>query len=237
MGNLDRMGQMAAVSGIVAVPALGADGWQTWELISASAFVTAGAYIGWPGVRVVLGSLFTSPMPYYEIRPARVADAEAIHALGVSSFGTGVTGKAQILSFIRQCRSMFFVFERRSLDRTHSEIAGYGCIIPISHLHTRQIEDRKFSIAELTPVHLPRGRANVAAIYIGAIVGRGKSERGKLLGYLEAVAGEQARKTRTKTVYAKAVTDDGLRILNKKGFLPVDPSLTGIGAFFSTTVH
>jgi hypothetical protein len=232
---IDSLGVFGTMVGLAMVPALGSGGLDAWETTSIAGVIGSGMGITlWSARRRISDAI--EGEGYDEIRPARPEEAEAIHSLAVESFGPAVTDKATIASFIRRNPRIFWVLTDQSEDATISMIKGYGCLIPLSHVQQRAIEGGQFNLESLTPSNIPRYRSNIAAIYIGAIVGRRRRSRAKILGFMEAQARSDALKSKTRTVYAKAVTNDGLRTVVRRKFDPVFPGFAGMHCYFKKAV-
>lgn len=225
-----------AISGILML-AFGADGWSPWELA---------AVISFPAAALLFWLLHNYLEPFRDwllgvgntvIRPARESDVDAIHTIGCQHFGSSITDKDTIRSLIKRNRKIFWVMDGKSHDGTVSTICGYGCIYPLNSDQTDLMERGHFSLTALAAENLLRSRARPKSVYIGAIAANGWRIRAGMLSHVELLATEAARRTETRVVYAKAVTNPGLRLVKRRQFEPVIPHMDGMNTFWRKRVE
>lgn len=166
---------------------------------------------------------------------------EAVHSLAREYFGDQVTSPDQICGIIKKYRNALIIClsERKSgpeTIETQRVLVGYFMAFPISKSCVEKIHDFSFDASDIKDADIITNPHQAHAMYIGGIVGKGIGTRYELIGALKIYLGE-AVKTRTQTIYARAATGAGLRILVKHGFEPVHPNAPGLNNFYKRAVR
>lgn len=108
-------------------------------------------------------------------------------------------------------------------------ILGYYCLFRLSRMGMAAIERGEFDILtaprEYFRADNKRRRNN---IYVGSVFGNGWRTRAAALGAL----GQAVVSLRPKSIFAKAATPDGLRILHDYRFRPVSANCRTVGCLF-----
>lgn len=106
---------------------------------------------------------------------------------------------------------------------------GYFCSISLSSRGENKIKQNNFYGACPDEADIDQYGGKPNAIYVGAIYGKSFSSKGAALAGLQTYL--QTKKP--DRVYARAATPDGLRILKKNNFLPVNDTKCEVGDYFA----
>jgi hypothetical protein len=228
-------GLFGIVGAVASAVAFGADGLQTPEYVAIGLILAGG----------VGAAMFSSPRVYlYIVRlrdsgcrleRAQERDVPAMHAIATQHFGANVTSQRQMRGYVKRNKNIFWVLiSSRQQGRSYS-VDGYLCLIPMTELMAGKADRHEFDVTLLFPGDIPGPREQAHAIYIGAVVGRTVRAKGQALGHLLEKAQTEASKTVAKTIYARAASDDGLRLLNDHDFTPVLSERIGLSALYRKT--
>lgn len=164
----------------------------------------------------------------YQCFTARRVDLESIYLMARDHFGDAVSSVATMKRWHDKNRDIFSILyrvRRRKFAET-KEMVGYFCIIPITQDAATRMIDGEIRAAQLLPTDIVTSDVPCAAMFIGAVVGTTAKARGNILSLLHReVMTHRARWC--DEFLTRPVTTDGLRIVEKFGFLPRDSSSTG----------
>ena len=156
-------------------------------------------------------------------------DVEAVHKFAMKFFGNAVTNPDQIRKILSKYKyGLKIGISHRNGSK---DIIGYFFYFPLNKVAVDKIKKFEFDVTKIEKEDVSTKPRYGQAIYIGAIAANSLSARAQMLGALKQAV-EEAKLTKTKTVYARAASMDGLRILKKHGFLPVHPRANEEGCFF-----
>ena len=162
-----------------------------------------------------------------KIRRAKTENLGEIDRLARKEFGDDASSLQEIRRLYNLDNYIFWVVYTNS----KRNLRGYLALIPLTEGGEKAIKYQCFNGENPAEEHMAIGEKKPAAIYIGAIYGDSFRAKGT------AVAGLQSRLEgrhfyNVKKIYARAATQDGLRLLTGRGFQPVIPTSAEVGAFF-----
>lgn len=109
-------------------------------------------------------------------------------------------------------------------------LRAYYCLIRLTKAGAKAIERDDFNISTVPIEYIRRDSAyRNAYYYIGAIYGDSRQSKDFVAGTLNGRLSE----VRPKKVFARAATEDGLKILKKRGFKPVNGRDPGLDMLFA----
>jgi len=157
-----------------------------------------------------------------QVDDARPEDAWNIRDYALRVFGEGVTPEDIVMQFVAH-GGIFRVVKRIIMteDGRREQFCGYFCVIPLSVEAARLARSGELRGNQFTMRHVAATKELVAALYVGALAGRDRYSRALILGSLRAHL-EQQFVRGIRTVLARPLTRDGLRIAEKNLFAPVD---------------
>jgi hypothetical protein len=158
--------------------------------------------------------------PVYKFVIARAEDLPLIYRMAYEQFGNEVSSLSTMIGWHAKNPEIFIVLHRirrRRYGETR-EIVGYLCTIPLTQRGLNKILSGEYSRNLLNQdIQSPKRRC--AAIYIGAIVGLSHTAKGNIL-LVATREIESSLRNRTPMILARPITQDGLRIVLKNGFVP-----------------
>lgn len=160
-------------------------------------------------------------------------EVEIVHHFAKTFFGNEVTDPEKIHLIIRKYRNGLRI-AKKFTDEGVSIIA-YIFYFPINKSTVEKIHKYEFDVKDLKASDIASHPRYGYAMYIGAIAGRGVVAKAQMLSVLMDKQ-DEAKKTKTKTVYARAASRDGLRLLKKRGFKPVHTKADDVECFFMKVV-
>lgn len=176
--------------------------------------------------------LSNSLIPGYGIKPdaedievenARPEDVASIRNLAVNFFGEEVTPESVLVQFAR-AGGIFRVVKRVILkdDERRERFSGYFCVIPLSITAATSVKVKTLRGGNLTIDHVPDTIDETAALYIGAIAAKDGSSRAVVLESLRQHIHYLSHKGGVREVLTRPLTEDGLRLVKKYGFQPLE---------------
>lgn len=151
-------------------------------------------------------------------------DIGVIDQLSSEAFGIVASNSTQIQTLHELSKEIFW----KVIDRKTDATVGYFCVFRLTKYGVEQIRLGIFNAPCPDPRALISFNKSNCPIYIGAIFAKGKRAKGIALAgmsvYLQQIS--------PTSIYAKAATKDGLRLLNKHGFQPVGGCSAAIGNYF-----
>lgn len=164
----------------------------------------------------------------YETKAAKRRDLRAIHEFGERMFGTPVSDLNRAERWFDVNRHIFWLIVDTAIRGTREQqIVGYYAVFPLDKAATdllefEQIDGRSFEPDHIIPFKPNRIRRKPSCIYVGGVAGRNRKRirhfvMGSLITHLkhEKAAG-------VRVVYTRPVTKDGLRLVKKYKFRPVN---------------
>lgn len=149
------------------------------------------------------------------------ADIDLISIIAEEEFEGAATTRAETRAIHQMDPSAFMV-----LVDGNGQIAGYRCVLCLTGKGVRALKDGHFSVKNLTRDLIHTGsKKSYRNIYIGAVWGRNPHCKGLICGSVDELIMAKA----PTAVFARAATEDGLRLLKSQNFKP----LGGAGALDS----
>jgi pimeloyl-ACP methyl ester carboxylesterase len=148
-------------------------------------------------------------------------DVSNIRAMAVEFFGADVSPEGVLVGFAA-AKGILKVVKRAinaGLER-RERFSGYFCVIPLSGESAQAMKAGTLRGYELNTSHLPTGTATTAALYIGAIAARDHYSRAVVLEALRLHI-IYSLALGAKEVLTKPLTREGLRLVRKYGFQPL----------------
>ncbi|MGR6465789.1 hypothetical protein [Rhizobium sp. PAMB 3182] len=106
---------------------------------------------------------------------------------------------------------------------------GYYCVLRLSKDGKDAIHDGSFSVKTVSPKFLRTdSKKKYNDLYIGAIYADGAFSKHFVLGSIF----DYVSRNKPRSVYARAATSDGIRLLNKYNFKPLFFNKPGLGEFY-----
>jgi hypothetical protein len=226
------LGWIGLLASLASTVALGADGFSPWEVAAATMFFVGSIalIIAYSLPHLVI--IMTGRLDGYYINQAHERDIIAIHRIATQHFGRSVTPEAQIRDMIRHNPNIFWVLWEPKSRGLASMIRGYFCLIPLSEELTNKIEAYEFDVTNVKPHQIPKAADPVFAIYIGGIVALTWRAKGQALGHVLEKSRMLASQTTGRTIYARAASREGLRLVQKHQFQPIRTERCGVGDIF-----
>lgn len=108
-------------------------------------------------------------------------------------------------------------------------ILGYYCLFRLTELGTKALNRGDFDISNCPLDYLRRDKKyKLVNIYIGAVYGKNKKAQAMVWGALN----QQGQAIRPRKIFARAASEDGLRVLQHASFVPVRADQTGLGTLY-----
>ncbi len=171
---------------------------------------------------VVMAKVSLGSLPYHgrvDCVRATVADLIELRNLYASCFGADIPSVALMKKWIdRNPEVLWKLIERHS--NGNNRIIGSFKLMPLNRSGVERLEHGLATGTTLGPRELVKRGGRATAIYVGDVIGVGTVGRYEVMWHIrERLKPVQAQGI---PVYARALTVDGLRILKKYGFRPLD---------------
>ena len=171
----------------------------------------------------------------YQCITARRDELEMIHNMAKTHFGETVSSLSTMKRWHDKNREMFSILFRIRKDgyKQTREMVGYFCVIPLTRSAQDQLLSGQARAIQLQPADIEKPDVPCDAMYIGAIVGTSMRAKGNIVSILHREITVKHAKI-AKEFLARPITPDGLRLVERFGFLPIDTaSKGGIDALYS----
>jgi len=159
---------------------------------------------------------------------------DQVHEMARRYFGEDVTDVCKIREIQSKFKDGLQVAIKKD-EHGNDIVSGYFFLFPINKRCVERIVSFNFDISEINQLDIATKPQYGHAVYIGGIAADGIFIRKELLGAIR-VADSLVSKTKTKTVYARAATPLGLKLLQRNGFSPVHPMAVGLNCFYMRVV-
>jgi hypothetical protein len=163
----------------------------------------------------------------YETKPAKWKDLKLIHEYAKQELGA-VSDLQKMEQWFNINRQIFWIVIDSAVNGTHGQqMVGYYAIIPLNKvatdlLETEKIEGTSFAAEHIIPYRRGRIRKTPASIYVGGVAAKNRMRiRQFVLGSLVAHLNQEIENG-VKAVFSRPVTNDGLRLIKKYNFKPVN---------------
>jgi hypothetical protein len=163
----------------------------------------------------------------YESKPAKRQDLKLIHAYASQELGT-VSDLQKMEQWFKINHQIFWIVIDSAVSGTREQqMVGYYAVMPLNQVATELLEAEQLDGTSFTAEHIiqyRRGRIRKVptSIYIGGIAAKNKMRiRQFIMGSLIAHLNQEIANG-VKVVYSRPVTKDGLRLIKKYNFKPVN---------------
>lgn len=180
-----------------------------------------------------LKEIFGLDQKPYESKIAKWRDLKPIHEYGKRRLGTDVSNLKKAETWFRTNNQIFWLVIDNSIKGSHEEqMIGYYAVFPLNQQATELLEAEKvdgtsFETEHIIPYRRGRIRKTPHSLYVGGIVAESKMRvRQFILGSLIAHLNHE-KENGVKVLFTRPVTADGLRLVKKYGFRPVNKFVTG----------
>jgi hypothetical protein len=158
----------------------------------------------------------------YRCRPARTPELEVVHQFWKAEFGDEIAPFEQMRQWHGRHPELFWVLHEPNLGEasvTLGDVVGSFSAIPITKKARTAVDRDALAGAGLTLHDVVRPNRVPAALYIGGVIALNRRAKAESLAFLEG----HLRWYRKNGValYARAVRERGLDLLNANVFVPV----------------
>jgi hypothetical protein len=163
----------------------------------------------------------------FEIRPATEADAVAVYELAKRMFpGQDLSPPETVVRWLKWDPYCVWIVRKLSGGAASGLLQGYWCAFSLTAAATELVKTGKLTGPAIRYEHFPDGIHDQGGIYVGAVAGINPMAKGIVMKYAER---ELARRTdgRVVDVLARAVTEDGLELVESLGFDGIDGNRLG----------
>lgn len=157
---------------------------------------------------------------HFHADPASFSDLEEIHQMAFEFFD-GDVSTLESMTALHQHNDKIFWIVRGNRKRAQKKIDGYFCVLPLKEAPAKLVMTEVLRGAKITNEHLAAGDDKPYALYVGAIAAQSLFSRAAALNYLVGFL-DACRRQEIVNVYARPVTNDGLRVCRHHGFEIVD---------------
>lgn len=163
-----------------------------------------------------------------DITTCTASDTVELDKLSSQVFGQASSSASDIAALMSIDDEMFWKVVYLTTPNG-GQIQGYFVVMRLTQSGIRAIEEGTFSGARPPSDHLDRGKKKkYCNIYIGAVYGANSAVQPLVLAGLI----QHIRNLKARNIYARPITDIGLTLMEGYQFRPVDPTRTGLNAFY-----
>jgi hypothetical protein len=151
-------------------------------------------------------------------------DLAAISKLAATEFGVYAAS-------LERNRALFATDDQSYWKITDGgeRIVGFYCLFRLTAMGTRAVNRGEFDIVTCPTDYLRKDKKyRYVNIYIAGLFGESKKAQAMVLGALN----RHGLEIRPKAMFARAASEDGLRLLEKAKFSPVHPQKIGLGTLY-----
>ncbi len=159
----------------------------------------------------------------FRMDPVPVSQIDALRDFAVRYTRSTIAPADTLRSWMAVNPRLFFGLTEvaESGGQTSKPLVGYYSLRPVTRRAVELLDSCRIDGAGMLPEHIIPPDDLPEAGYIGGVVATGGLARAALLFYL-AIDLRRYRAQGVKRFYAKPLTPDGVRLMNKDGFRPVD---------------
>jgi hypothetical protein len=168
-------------------------------------------------------------MRYCAKRAFSEKDLNWMYRYASEFFGERISTYDQMMTCHRKNSGIYWVVKKitsKSNASTETNV-GYFCVFPLNKSATLSVERGELDGSKITREHIASKFAAAAGLYIGAIAARQHGAKGCAIFELKQML-DWHRYRNCNRIYAKAATEDGLRLLKKHGFRPLSGTDKGV---------
>jgi len=168
--------------------------------------------------------------PAYLCRSARQGDLDNMHEYWESFFGSDISDVVQDRAWHNKNGKLFWlIFQtatRRGRKLEKPLLVGSFSLLPLTKRAAELVGRGELVGSHFTVDHLVKDNSKAAAVYIGGVLASNMFARGEALARVKERI-EQLQK-KGIPVYARPVTGDGFRLVEKYGFEPAIEGRIGV---------
>ena len=173
------------------------------------------------GVLYPLGSYFPRDHPTvkHTCRLFKLEDMDLALAFFAEQLGHGLVTEARIQALHKVNERLFYIIESRpSNAATRPQITGCFSILPLKKGGVIHMEAGDYEAALQPTLIVRKATGRPVGLYIGSIIGTDFHSKGFAIRKLREELAKACKKPHATKVFARPITHDGLRLLQKHGF-------------------
>lgn len=177
---------------------------------------------------------FTMHRSNYCLHPIDKQEIGKVHKLCVEAFGDGVANQNRMAAWHKVNDRIYFLVNKEQIKgrKKTTEQIGYFDILPLNDHGIKEILNNKSLNDSIQNVHLCTPDEDPRAIYIGGIYAFRWLDKGVTLHRLVALLESYKLNNNVKLFYTRPITNDGLRLVLRRGFVPTLEQNQGINALY-----
>jgi hypothetical protein len=158
----------------------------------------------------------------YRCRKLLAIEVADIHTFLTKCFGQDIATAAQMQAWYAVRDDLFWILERGT--KNGYQRVGFFELLPVKSGAKRGFEENSLTGTDLRAEHLAKKKGSAAALYVGSIVGTEHVAKAYAIRQLEVRIQKFKKNKGAINVYARPVTPDGYRLMNRHGFQSVIPN-------------
>ena len=162
-------------------------------------------------------------------RASSVRDLAWIHTYAAQYFGTDVSSLDLMKSWHKKNRTLFWIVS--AYRGSTRQQCGYFCVLPLNADAAKQIEAGTLDGTKIRSIDIAAKAQNASCIYIGGVAGANRKARARAMEEIRSAI-DFVKFAKAQRAYARAATVDGLRLLRKYRFRPLNANRSGLGAMY-----
>jgi hypothetical protein len=169
----------------------------------------------------------------YETRRATYNDLTWIYDYAVTYFGETISPLDRMRKWYGKNGEVFWLISRVKSGgaKKQEQLSGYFCILPLNKRGRQLLEENQIDGSSMTTDYLAPRHTRPRAVYIGAIAASDRKARAHGLEAIQRYM-TKPKFEEVRRLYAKAATDDGLRLLRKNHFKPMPNAKGEVGDLY-----
>lgn len=178
------------------------------------------------GKKTVTSVLQKLSVPNIDLRTrkATLTDLKAIDEMSSEAFGAAASNLPNIKTLHKFSDEIFWTI----YDEKTDEIVGYFCFFRLTAQGVKEIKDGTFHGPCPGKKSITNHKRSSCPIYVGALYGKSLKAKAFVLSGLQSILAQ----VNAGSVYAKAATTDGVRILKKFNFLTLPSQPEEVNSYF-----
>ncbi len=177
--------------------------------------------------------------PLIMVRTASAGDLDAIQAMSDEEFDPDdQSSHEQALAWLGVCPDIYWLFweEKEDSEGGKGKLLGYFGLLPLREEAVRGLKAGSLTVKGILPEHLAADPDDLAAMYVGGLIGKGLAAKSLVISQLRTVLLSHAI-DRPLEVLTRPVTPDGLRLAKRRGFTPVHPGRSGLEEMYHSRMQ
>lgn len=157
-------------------------------------------------------------------KKATASDLGEIDKMSSEAFGASASNLVNIKKIYNFSDEIFWIV----YNEKTSEIVGYFCFFRLTAQGVREISEGTFHGPCPNENSITNRKRTSCSIYVGALYGKSLKARAFVLAGLQSILAQ----VNAGSVYAKAATPDGVRVLKKFGFAAMPSQPDAVNSYF-----